>query len=300
MGRDRFGMTWVEWLVLVTLGGIALSLLLLPVFNTSLRPGRTNLCKVQLKNLALAAIMYENSQGRFPGWAMDFGTYDVSKTPGNPSGPDADNPQLRRHRKIGTWAVALLPYLETQPTYEYWTMDRYPIVGGGNVGAPASTGASGEGFSCDAAPNLAIMQCPSSPTLRGDMGRNSYIANTGLHFPTDTELGGSYGFGAASVFIEPQWRYRESPSAVPARADVTAPPVRRQTGSGQLLLGRIRPIGVRELRQPRCGHPESSEASSRNGELVAWARQAQAPARSPRTLMDAAADVWLRGGGGKR
>ncbi|WP_197167747.1 DUF1559 family PulG-like putative transporter [Neorhodopirellula pilleata] len=105
----------------------------------------------------------------------------------DPNHPDADPQSLRPHRKIGTWAVAILPWLDAQPTYEHWTEDRYPIVGGGTSENPLSTGVSGEGYSWLAAPNLAIMQCPSNPSSEATHGRNSYIVNTGVYLPPNAK-----------------------------------------------------------------------------------------------------------------
>ncbi len=63
-----------------------------------------------------------------------------------------------------------------------------PRHGSGNPPDSGSTsGASGDGFHTLAAPNLAIMQCPSNPVSEGDYGTNSYIYNNGMmHLSLDT------------------------------------------------------------------------------------------------------------------
>ena len=112
---------------------------------------------------------------------MDFGTWTAGETPSDPSDPEADTSTLVSHRKIGTWAVAILPWLNAQPTYEHWTHDRYPIIFGGSDSMPLSNGDAGNGFTTLAAPNLAIFQCPASPFPDVTHGRNSYICNAGMY-----------------------------------------------------------------------------------------------------------------------
>lgn len=176
----RFGMTLVELMVIVVCVGILLALLIPAIDRRN--PHRRNQCSTQLKNLALAAIQYENAKGEFPGYVMDFGTWNAGDLPSDPSDPEADTSTLVSHRKIGTWAVALLPWLDAQPTYEHWTHDRFPIVFGGSASMPLSTGRAGNGFTTLAAPNLAIFQCPENP-CSDDVthGRNSYVCNAGMY-----------------------------------------------------------------------------------------------------------------------
>ncbi|WP_246146821.1 DUF1559 domain-containing protein [Rubripirellula lacrimiformis] len=173
-------MTLTEWLVVIVCVGILLGLLIPFIGRHS--PHRRNQCSTNLKNLALASILYENARGKLPGYAMDFGTWTVSAKPSDPSDPDADTSTLDSHRKIGTWAVAVLPWLDAQPTFEHWTDDRYPIVLGGSDAMPLSSGEAGNGFTSLAAVNLAVFQCPSNPRS-GEVthGSNSYICNAGMY-----------------------------------------------------------------------------------------------------------------------
>ncbi len=180
MRCQRFGLTLVEWLVVIVCVGILLGLLI-PAINTHPRPHRRNQCSTQLKNLALAAIQYENAKGKLPGYVEDFGTWRAGQTPSDPGDPDADTSTLVSHRKIGTWAVAILPWLDAQPTYEHWTQDRYPIIFGGSDSMPLSSGEAGNGYTTLAAPNLAIFQCPASPFPDVTHGRNTYICNAGMY-----------------------------------------------------------------------------------------------------------------------
>src|SRR5690606_3105654 len=107
-----------------------------------------------------AAIQEEMAKKQYPGWIQDFGYFQEGIDPSDPNGGSTT---LDEHAKIGTWVVTLLPYLDAQPTYEIWTQDRYPIK-------------NASGYTINASPNLAIMQCPTS-SIESDGGRNSYISN---------------------------------------------------------------------------------------------------------------------------
>lgn len=184
--------TRIELLIVIVCIGILIGLLL-PALPYRHEDSRRIQCALNLKNFSLAAIQHENAKGRMPCWAEDFGTFGLDGPLSDPSNPIADPKMLAKHRKIGTWAISLLPYLDAQPTYEVWTEDRYPIVGGGSPDDSLSTGVSGEGFRADAAPHIGYLYCPSSETVESQFGPNSYIANTGIAFsvgsdPTQTRL----------------------------------------------------------------------------------------------------------------
>lgn len=187
MKTQRSGFTLVELLVVITIIGILMGLLI-PAVNAARETARRNQCSTQVKNLALAAIQHENTKGELPGWIQKFGEFgDSITTPGSldpaldPSDPGES---VNGHVKVGTWAVALLPWLDAQPSYEHWTEDRYPII----------TIAGGEhdpidnGYHPLAGTNLAIFQCPSNPVSKGDSGLNSYVTNNGV---VPVALGGS-------------------------------------------------------------------------------------------------------------
>ncbi|EMI55297.1 DUF1559 family PulG-like putative transporter [Rhodopirellula sallentina] len=183
MKSNRSGFTLVELLVVITIIGILMGLLI-PAVNAARETARRNQCSTQLKNLALAAIQHENAKGQLPGYLQKYGYYSASA---DPSDPTSTAPAA--HVKLGTWTVALFPWLDAQPTYEHWTEDRYPIVDGAGGEFDATSGAAGAGFHQLAAPNLAIMQCPSNPNSDSENARNSYIANNGM-VPYEAGTGG--------------------------------------------------------------------------------------------------------------
>jgi prepilin-type N-terminal cleavage/methylation domain-containing protein len=156
------GFTLVELLVVITIIGILMGLLI-PAVQAAREAARRNQCSTQINNLAKAAIQFEMAKKRYPGWLESYGTFNGATDPSDPETPVT----LAPHRKLGPWAVSLLPYLDAQPTYEIWNEDKYPVQ-------------SAVGFTRNAAPNLAIMQCPSSTTVDADYARNSYISNNGM------------------------------------------------------------------------------------------------------------------------
>ncbi|TWT75140.1 DUF1559 family PulG-like putative transporter [Allorhodopirellula solitaria] len=161
MKNKRPGFTLVELLVVIAIIGILMGLLI-PAVNAAREAARRNQCATQLKNLALAAIQHENTKGELPGYLQSYGVFPGGVDPSDPAGT------IDEHVKLGTWTVALMPWLDAQPTYEAWTEDRYPIL---------DTSAE---FNTNSSPNLAIMQCPSNPNDESDKARNSYISNNGM------------------------------------------------------------------------------------------------------------------------
>ena len=183
----RHAFTLVELLVVITIIGILMGLLI-PAVNAARESARRNQCSVNMKNLALAAIQYENTKGRLPPSVARFGYFGAGPDPSDPGNYGGAVPA---HMKVGGFGVSILPWLEAQPTYEHWTEDRYPIVSDGNGDLDSSTGvgasSSGEGFHELAGPNLEIFQCPSNPNVDADQGRNSYVSNNGLsHMVADS------------------------------------------------------------------------------------------------------------------
>jgi prepilin-type N-terminal cleavage/methylation domain-containing protein/prepilin-type processing-associated H-X9-DG protein len=160
------GFTLVELLVVITIIGILMGLLI-PAVQAARETARRNQCSTQINNLAKATLQEEMNKKQYPGWITSYGTFAGATDPSDPEPTGTYN----SHPKVGGWAIGLLPYLDAQPTYEIWTQDKYPVL----------VDAGGIRYTTNSAPNLAIMQCPSSPTMEGDRGRNSYISNNGLN-----------------------------------------------------------------------------------------------------------------------
>ncbi len=229
MKRQRIGFTLVELLVVITIIGILMGLLL-PAVNAAREAARRNQCSTQLKNLALAAIQHENAKGELPGYINDFGTFTTGPDP-SAEVAAATNPPT--HRKIGTWTVALLPWLDAQPTYEQWSEDRYPVITETSAWHPK------------AAPNLAILQCPSNPNSDAPLGSNSYISNNGTPIKASSSTTGGTGSSPPDIsFVTSQDRSNGAFNAkylgTTASATVTTGPAVRlddfKDGQGNTIL----------------------------------------------------------------
>ena len=182
MKRQHSGFTLVELLVVIAIIGILMGLLI-PAVNAARETARRNQCAANIKNFALGCVQYENTKGSLPPWVAKYGFFNPNGdgTPGqDPSDPGNFGGNVPAHAKIGGFGVALLPWLDAQPTYEHWTQDRYPAIHGVGGELVGSSGFSGQGFHELAAPNLGIFQCPSNPVSEGSHGKNSYVTNNGM------------------------------------------------------------------------------------------------------------------------
>ncbi len=200
MKRTHSGFTLVELLVVITIIGILMGLLI-PAVNAARETARRNQCAANIKNFGLGSVQYENTKKTLPPWVAKYGFFTAG---GDPSDLGNFGGTVPAHVKVGGFGVALLPWLDAQPTYEHWTQDRYPIVNDGQGDLDGSD-SSGIGFHELAAPNLAIFQCPSNPVAVGSHGKNSYAPNNGFSHVRTTEGHTSSGLGTGTAtFLESQ------------------------------------------------------------------------------------------------
>lgn len=190
------GFTLVELLVVITIIGILMGLLI-PAVQAAREAARRNQCATQIKNLAMGTIQVEINKKRYPGWLDRYGTFTGTFDPSDRETAVT----LAPHPKIGPWAVNLLPYLDAQPTFEIWNEDKYPVF-------------TDIGFTRNAAPNLPIMQCPSSPTIDSSYARNSYISNNGMEPRAPTPLEFLTSMSRANGVFNNKYAGMTSPVAV--------------------------------------------------------------------------------------
>lgn len=151
------GFTLVELLVVIAIIGTLVALLL-PAVQAARESARKVQCTTQLRELGQAALTYESTKKRFPGW-QDIVARDASAGLNGAAGSN----------KAAGWPVLLFPYLEQQPLYDAWDE-----IGGG---APSAF--------------LPIYSCPSRQSTYSKGANISYVANAGfLPLPTDP---GDYG-----------------------------------------------------------------------------------------------------------
>lgn len=151
-GHRSKGFTLVELLVVIAIVGILIGLLL-PAIQAAREAARRSNCSSNMRQLMLATQQFEQDKNRYPGYHEAFG-------------------KLGNVYKIGTWAVALLPYLEEEPLAEIWNDPRTTLEW--SPGQELFT------------PRIPIFQCPSDPQFQlgnsfneVELATNSYAANCG-------------------------------------------------------------------------------------------------------------------------
>jgi prepilin-type N-terminal cleavage/methylation domain-containing protein/prepilin-type processing-associated H-X9-DG protein len=102
---NRKAFTLVELLVVIAIIGTLVGLLL-PAVQASREASRRNVCSTNLVQLAKAMQMYEDANGKFPGYINGLGI---------------PNGQATR----GPWVVYMFPHLEQRALWERWSQGMY-------------------------------------------------------------------------------------------------------------------------------------------------------------------------------
>ena len=174
---SRHGFTLVELLVVIAIIGVLVGLLL-PAVQAAREAARRAECSAHMAELAKATQQFEMAKKRYPGYLEAFGQM--------PNG----------YIKIGTWAVALFPYMEQEPLYEAWQ-------------DPATTDTSNpQAWSATNAtyyPKIPILSCASDSLSTEAQALNSYVCNAGF-YPVGSNVSSLPGYSSnvAANFLRSQ------------------------------------------------------------------------------------------------
>lgn len=181
---SRQAFTLVELLVVIAIIGVLVGLLL-PAVQAAREAARRTQCASRMGQLANANMQFEIAKKRYPGYLEAFGATGAGAVKGV---------------KVGSWAVALFPYLENEPVYELWS-------------DPSTTAAwnSASGFSSvnvgnQFYPNISMFQCGSDSVSAEDAGKNSFVCNAGMGVDANvpTMITGQPAQNQAQLFTKPQ------------------------------------------------------------------------------------------------
>lgn len=157
---SRQAFTLVELLVVIAIIGVLVGLLL-PAVQAAREAARRTQCSSRMGQLANANMQFEIAKKRYPGYLEAFG---------GTTGASAAVKQV----KVGSWAVALFPYLEQEPVYDLWADPSTTVAW--NAGLGFSTTNVGNQFY----PNISMFQCASDSISAEDAGKNSFVCNAGF------------------------------------------------------------------------------------------------------------------------
>lgn len=107
--RRAAGFTLVELLVVIAIIGILVALLL-PAVQAARAAARRSQCQNQLRQLGLACLNFESTKGTLPAGVEGKGRF-------NDDDGEADG-ESKKNEVGMVWGVAILPYLEEQPTFD--------------------------------------------------------------------------------------------------------------------------------------------------------------------------------------
>ena len=173
-GHRRSGFTLVEMLVVIAIIGI-LAALLLPAVQMAREAARRANCTNNLKELTTAAINFETSKQRYPGFQEV-----VASVRGRPMN-DASGAN-----KTVTWQVILLPYMGEQAVYDLFNDPNVRYILSAPTtddGLPDYPGAPLD-WNPELTPFMVIQNCPSAGSQNRDMPFSNYAANAGYYPPS--------------------------------------------------------------------------------------------------------------------
>lgn len=193
--RQPVGFTLVELLVVIAIIGILVALLL-PAVQAAREAARRMSCQNQVKQLALAAMNFESSNGGLPP-VSQFGGDNPGGGPfGNSFVATANESNTAVSGDQFSMFVPMLPYMEEQALYDQFDLnvgvDQQPVVAGG---PPVLNGPGGVDDQGPQSRQIANLLCPSdnsegrffqNPSLnRGRrFGKSNYAGYVG---PVHTE-----------------------------------------------------------------------------------------------------------------
>ncbi len=195
---QRPGFTLVELLVVIAIIGILIGMLL-PAVQSVREAARRTACSNKIKQLSLACMNYESTNGRFPpglnlpiggGSGFIWANSDVHEKCGEP--PEGDT--------FGSWLVWILPYMEQGNVYDRMdlTQREYP-----NAIGPDSIAASYiESYVC---PSDFVESKQVVYTTGGNdyyFGINSYFGNAGVQswYHADATFDGVFFYNSKTTF----------------------------------------------------------------------------------------------------
>ncbi|WP_182866391.1 DUF1559 family PulG-like putative transporter [Stieleria mannarensis] len=180
MARSKRGLKAID-VIFLGVATVMLVGLLLPAISKTRRHAPTVVCKNNLKQLGLAAQVFDSARGRLPGYVQGHGVWRPGPISSTSKTSDAAFVGTHPHEKVGSWVVSLLPYLDQQALYERWSLNKYPIAFAAR--GPLTDGRAGIGFNQSIAASISILQCPEAAGRPAIPGENSYACNAGMHAP---------------------------------------------------------------------------------------------------------------------
>ncbi len=209
--RTRFvrfsGFTLVELLVVIAIIGTLVALLL-PAVQAARETARSNTCRNNMKQLALALINYDSTLRELPGLTNEI--------------PNPASPKNAAGFTVGrrvSWMVMTFPYIEQQPLWDSWTQ-RFPNASSAAI-EPVFT------------PELENFQCPSDLPDGPGTPATSYVGNAGQAFGDPTRGSASPAgfsdnnteYAPNGIFFDKNYKTNFTPSGT-AAADGREPPNR--------------------------------------------------------------------------